>query len=282
MENLKEIIAEWRTIEPQHVAVTDVCIDVALQPRPSACVAFSQVNAEDRRSEDHIRLMTTRLMDSSVEIEPILAIRSDAALILFDGHHRLEACRRARRKLIPARVASIDIRTAVLASKLVNFGGEKLGLHPDQRRDAAWQVMSHLTDRGRAGLPDGVTQRTLAKQFGISLGNVNTMLGRLREGAIEPSQYQSEHCDPGTAWPRWPYARNRRYGAAWTPPTDDQRRKALATKLARTIAEAADKTDVGILREALGQLIAFGWDADAIEDAQLTVTEFGPEEESDY
>lgn len=282
MKNLECLLDEWRETEPQPVAVICLTNNPALQPRAFACVSFSQISAEERRSEDHIRIMVGRMANPSVEVEPVLVLRTGSELVLLDGHHRLEACRRARRATIPARLLSTDMATAVLASKLVNFGGEKMGLHPDQRRDAAWQILSQLTEQGRVELPREITQRAISNQFSISIGNVNAMLRRLRERVIQAGEYQSDHCDPGTGWPRWPYARNRRYGTSWTPPNDDQRRHQVAANLARKIAEAAEKTDTGILREAVSQLMAFGWDACGIEDAQLAAAELLSEEESDY
>lgn len=282
MVELEEVLAEWRNVKPRNVSVALLTTDPAFQPRASSCVSFAQVNAEERRSEDHICVMASRLSNKSVEVEPLLVLRTEAALIVLDGHHRLEAYRKARRETIPARILSTDPGLAVLISKLVNFGGEKMGMHPDQRRDAAWQVLSKATNHGRLPLPAGTTQRTFASQFGISLGNVNAMLARLREHAIEPNRYQSEHCDPGTGWPRWPYARNKQYGRDWSPPPHDQLRLQVVSKLARAIAEAAEKTDVGVLREAIEQLSAFGWDTDAVNEAQLASAEFCMSEESDY
>jgi hypothetical protein len=281
LEKLEALLAEWKTAEPQDVPLTDLRTDPALQPRAIECVGFAQANAEDRRSRDHVVILAHRMASRGVELEPLLVLRTDEGLVVFDGHHRLAAYRAAGRDCAPARIRVAEWQSAVAASKLVNIGGEKLGMHVDQRRDAAWQLLAQLTDKGRHALPPGNSQRGVADLFGIAAGTVNGMVKRLRRRDIEPDSYKSDHRDPGTGWPRWQYARNPRYGDSGQPLRPDQRWQQEVRKLARKLAEAADKHGPGIIRDAVAALREHGMDADEIDDLAHLADEIDPAD-SDY
>lgn len=201
-------------------------------------------------------------------------------LFVVDGHHRLLASRAARREDIQVRVLVVPWAEAVLASKFVNFGGEKMGVHTEQRRDAAWQWLASITCRGKLPMPKGVSQRLVAERFAISVGNVHAMLSRLREGVIDPDQFKDGHVDPGTNWPRWRYARNREYGKEWSPPSEDDRLEREGLKLALKIADAVERFGVEVLRIATRQLHERGGDTGGLEAALEYLD--SPDEEGDY
>ena len=203
METTDELLQRWRTQPASAVELRSLKTDPALQPRSTDCVSLARQGAIEAQSTDHIRCMALQLKASNAEPEPVLVARLPQGLFIVDGHHRLAACKRARRDTIPARVITVERHAAVMVSKVVNYGGEKLRLHSDQRADAAWQTITDMTGRGRRKLPKGISQRDLEARFGVSLGTVNKMLDRLRQQAIDPANYAPDHCDPGTGWPRW-------------------------------------------------------------------------------
>lgn len=202
METPDQLLQQWAAQPAVTVDIRSLRTDPALQPRATACVSFARLGAVEAASADHIRCMAVQLKATAADPEPILIAKLPEGLFVVDGHHRLAACKQAGRTAIPARVLEVERRAAVLASKLVNYGGEKLRLHSDQRADAAWQTITDMTDRGRRKLPKGTSQRSLAARFGVSLGTINRMIERLGQQVIDPTAYDIEHLDPGTGWPR--------------------------------------------------------------------------------
>lgn len=275
-------MADWRAVRPRPVAVDKLRTDPALQPRAMECVGFAQANAEERRSQDHIAVMAARLRDTSAAMEPVLAIRTDAGLYVLDGHHRLEAYRLAKRGTIAARILSADWATAVAASKLVNLGGEKMAMHQSQRADAAWQLLAQVTQHGQRNMPEGTSQRAIAGRFGIALGTVSGMVGRLRERSIDPEAFEPDHRDPGTGWPRWQYARQKNYGAEWSPPSQEEQVTRAAANVARVVAEAHEKYGIDALRRATCAMRDRGMDAAAVREWEEFLGEIDPDDDSDF
>lgn len=280
MKEMEELLATWRKVKPVKVSLKDLKTDDALQPRAIECMKLAQEPAERKRSEDHVNVLASRLMTPGNNLEPILAVQTADGLFVVDGHHRLQASRAARRDDIQVRVLVIPWTEAVLASKFVNFGGEKMGVHTEQRRDAAWQWLASITHQGKLPMPKGVSQRLVAERFAISVGNVNAMLSRLREGVIDPGHYKDGHIDPGTNWPRWRYARNPEYGKEWSPPPEEERLEREGLKLALKIADAVERFGAEVLRIATRQLHERGGDTGGLEAALEYLD--SAEEEGDY
>ena len=264
METPDQLLQQWAAQPAATIDIRLLRTDPALQPRATACVSFARLGAVEAASADHIRCMAVQLKATAADPEPVLVAKLPEGHFIVDGHHRLAACKQAGRTAIPARVLEVERRAAVLASKLVNYGGEKLRLHSDQHADAAWQTITDMTDRGRRKLPKGTSQRSLEARFGVSLGTINRMIERLGHRVIDPSAYDTDHLDPGTGWPRWRHARNLAYGTdRYHLPADDRRRKAAAG-LARKIAEFYDREGRDGLSLAITMLREHG-----IDDASL-------------
>lgn len=207
MENLEALLERWRATEAEHVATKDVKRDPALQPRADDLVPFKDRSRHEETSQAHVDRLRDRLaVRNDCELDPVLAARVGGRLLLVDGHHRHDAYRRAGRHLIPARILDVPMAIAVAASKLVNVGGEQLPLHPEQARDAAWQYLAAVTDRGRLPLPDGDTCRTVAARFGTGRDTVSRMLRRLP--TVDLAEFVPDACCPCTGWPRWKYLKS--------------------------------------------------------------------------
>lgn len=268
METTDQLLQRWAAQPAIPVEVRSLRTDPALQPRAADCVSFARRGAVEAASDDHIRCMTVQLKATAAEPEPVLVARMPDGLFVVDGHHRKAACKRAGRATIPARILDVERHAAVLVSKVVNYGGEKLRLDKDQRADAAWQTITYLTDRGRRKLPKGTSQRNLEARFGVSLGTINKMVTRLSQQAIDPAVYDADHRDPGTGWPRWQHARNVSYGTdRYRLPADERQRKAAAG-IARKIAEFYEREGSDGLSLAVAMLREQGMDTDALGELE--------------
>lgn len=264
METTDELLQRWKTQPANEVELRSLKTDPALQPRATECVSLARQGAIEAQSADHIRCMALQLKASNADPEPVLVAQLPLGLFIVDGHHRLAACKLAGRNTVPARVLEVSRHAAVIASKVVNYGGEKLRLHSDQRADAAWQTISDMTDRGRRKLPKGVSQRSLEIRFGVSLGTINRMLERVSQQAIDPANYARDHCDPGTGWPRWRHARNITYGSDRFHLPAPARLQKAAAGLARKVAEFYAKEGGTGLTLAVSMLREQGMDEEAL------------------
>jgi ParB-like chromosome segregation protein Spo0J len=146
-----------------------------------------------------------------IELEPVLVAEIDGHMLVVDGHHRLDAYRRAQRDTIPARVMAMERAVAVMVSKLVNCAGRALEMHSEQKTDAAWQYLAAVTDRGATDLPGGESLRTVAGRFGIGRSTVQRMVKKLPQ--VNPRDWKGDALDSGTGFPRWRNARDA--GADW-------------------------------------------------------------------
>lgn len=249
----------WATLEAMQttkvrtVALSDVKTHKHLQPRCDRLVPYKDTGRTKLLSEDHCQVLCSALdVSQEVELEPIwLADIPDTpeknvgtGLYVVDGHHRLGAYGKAKRKTIPARILPMDFATAVIVSKPVNCNGCKLVMHREQRLDATWQYLAAVMERGaRPLLPNGESLRTVAGKFGIGHNTVSRMLVELRKVRLE--EYPPVARDPGTDWPRWKFVRTPK--SVWQTPLellpDEARTLRNAESLARSIASLMENSD---------------------------------------
>ncbi|KRE92459.1 hypothetical protein ASG87_00640 [Frateuria sp. Soil773] len=218
-------------------------------------VPFREQTRVEARSAEHVGTMRLALEAAQhVELEPLLVVEIDGRLLVVDGHHRLRAYHLAGRETVPCRVGSMDHHGAVMVSKLVNCAERSLEMHREQRADAAWQYVAHMTRQGTDGLPVGESRRTIAGRFGIGVATVQRMLHKLPN--VNPREYATEAHDPGTGFPRWRYVREA--GAGWqdmeSKMTPEQLMQLEAEKLARKIGALIDKASPEATRRALAML----------------------------
>lgn len=200
--NVDAALQRLQAAEVQHLPLATLKTDDTFQPREARMVPFKDQARVERRSEEHIGTMRLTLEAAcGIELEPVLVADVDGVLYVVDGHHRLKAYRRAQRETIPARVMCMTRAGAVLVSKLVNCAERALEMHPEQKRDAAWQYMAAVTQRGAIGLPEGESLRFIAGRFGIGKDTAQRMLRKLPE--VNPRDWEGDALDSGTGWPRW-------------------------------------------------------------------------------
>lgn len=252
---IEQALQRLQAAEVQHLPLSALTTDDALQPREARMVPFREQTKVERRSEEHIGTMRLALEAAQgIELEPVLVAEVNGVLCVVDGHHRLKAYKRAQRETMPARVCPMDQRHAVLVSKLVNCSDRALEMHPEQRRDAAWQYLAAVTLRGAACLPSGESLRTIAGRFGIGYGTVHRMSCRLPE--VNPEDWSIEALDGGTGFPRWRHVRES--GAGWRDMKEkmdvQQITQHEAEKLARKIGALMDKATPAAVKLAVQML----------------------------
>lgn len=242
------VIEQFRRASSQMIQIEAIRTNEVLQPRVARLVPIRDKARTVEHSEQHVtgfRLFLEAAEQKQLDPVWIAAIDDgesvDAGFYLVDGHHRLSAYKQARRQEIPAQVLPLTWRTAVMVSKLVNCMGRSLPMHSAQCRDAAWQYLAVITQRGASGLPRGESIRTVASRFGVSKTTISKMLTRLPE--VDPSEFNALAIDHGTGWPRWRHVVEQ--GQPWSttlPSSDAEQLERDAEKFARHFVKLMDES----------------------------------------
>jgi len=175
---LKPLLAEWRKIKPEMVEIGSIHTDTAFQPRNDRLPPFKDWGRMKKTSQQHTDTLTRKLEDGR-NLAPVLVARIDGQLFVIDGHHRLDAYRRAKRESIPARIRDSTKKQAVRASLAVNCDFVKLPMHKEQCLDVAWQYIAMLTTQGKRELPQGISRRDIGRIFGVSHDTIANMTKRI-------------------------------------------------------------------------------------------------------
>lgn len=252
MKNLEQTLAEWRASTPKHVSAASIKLSDNFQPRVTNVVPFRSRSRLDAESENHVQRFRARLQSAEApDLDPVLVAEIDGYLWLVDGHHRLKAYRGVGRRSIPACVRQMDQAEAVILSKLVNCDGAKLPMHADQLRDAAWQYLAVVTERGTRPLPPGNSTRSIATRFaGVSHTTIAAMLRRLP--SIKVKDYQAAALDPATRWPRWTHCKSTGVWKDFTalvPLAERQQRS--AKKIVAALWRMRDRAEISVFVAAM-------------------------------
>lgn len=226
--------------DTRRVPVAEIQTHPALQPRALFLVDVRDQARQEKQSDDHVAHMAQLLKaDASAELEPITLAEVDGVLFVVDGHHRLRAYRTAKRGEVPATVRTATLRQAHTAAQVANIEGAKLAMHAKQRRNALWQYLAAVTERGQLPLPSGESQRNLAPRFGVARSSVQAMLAKLPE--VDPARFPTEHLDAITGWPHWRYATNTPRNLMFHQMTPDARLEWQAGKYRNALLKLWDR-----------------------------------------
>lgn len=232
LQKLEALLSAWRTTAPQEVPLGRLKEAEAYQPRNVRLAPYRDRGRLESASEAHIEDLAAKLADGH-DLEPLLVARIGGELFLIDGHHRLRAYRRERRRSVPVRIRESSEAEALLASKAANCDGVKLPMHAEQKREAAWQYLALRTGRGRNGLPEGESLRDIARTFGAGKSTVARMARRLP--TVAAGDFPPEACDPGTDWPQWKHVKGNAPRDAFADAPESAKDAQRATKLAAMI-----------------------------------------------
>lgn len=188
----------------------------------------------------HVRVLASALTGGG-RLDPLCVwqdpSRTDGALVLLDGAHRLGAYWAAKRQGgIPVKVALCDRRTALLIAAAAN-SKDKLPLHYSEKADMAWRLVRQ--DEAR------YSKAEIASATMVSRRTVATMRSRWR-------QMKEEGREPTGSW-----GRDRRDLAAdWTPEgqLEGVAREREIRELSKAVLDAVGRTaryDEHLVAEAL-------------------------------
>lgn len=129
------------------------------------------------RSADHVENLLEAIKSSPQhELDPITVWWSGKCFRVIDGHHRLEAYRRAakqpkhRTEAIPVTVFEGSIERAI-AEAIKGNAKDKLSMTREDKLNAAW----------RMSIDGGISRKDVWKYTGASTGSVSAMRRKLTE-----------------------------------------------------------------------------------------------------
>lgn len=233
----------------------------ALQPRDLALLKQRERVRQEEQSEMHVHDMALLLKaDPKAQLAALHLADVGGELYVVDGHHRLQAYKRAKRDQVPARLKAMTMRQASHASKLANVTHTKLEMRAAQKRNALWHHLAAITHEGANPLPVGVSQRSLQGRFGGSLDTVQRMLKRLPH--VIPDEYPPEHRDGITGWPHWRYVGATARNGLYREMSPESRLQWAADKYKGHLVKLWERTDPRAVMLAHEELKREATDAD--------------------
>jgi len=270
---LETLLAQWRSIESVMVLIDSIQTDAAYQPRIDRLPPYKDQGRVKEASQQHIEVLTNKLSDGR-DLDPLLLARIDGQLFLIDGHHRLDAYRKAKRTTIPACIRDSTKKQATRASLAVNCDFVKRSMHPEQRRDAAWQYIGMLTKRGTRDWPKGISRRDIGRTFGVSHDTIATMARTISR--VNLTDFTPEACHPGTRWPHWKYVKGNAWRDVFNDVPSDIRDQHRVERLAVRYGLDIEKYGIDIFKRAV-ELVA-----QEVKDERLESIKWDEEQGWDY
>ncbi|RST87517.1 hypothetical protein EJC49_04650 [Aquibium carbonis] len=150
-------------------------------------------------SRAHVRVLASALTGSGT-LDPLRVwkdpSRTDGALVLLDGAHRLGAYKAAKwNGDIPVRLALCDRRTALLIAAGAN-SKDKLSLHYSEKADMAWRLVRE--DEARYSKAEIAAATTVSRR---TVANMRSRLRQMKEEGREPTgSWRRDRLDLATDW----------------------------------------------------------------------------------
>lgn len=196
----------WDRLPREEVKLQEIETRPEYQPRDPSVIEGEVARFRQRQSLDEMvdQMVTFLKTSSDNHTDPLWLVELDGKKVLVDGHHRLEAYSRTKRRIVPAKVyrGKNALQVARLSCRLANVRGSRIQLHPHEIREAVWQTLRELSADGQRTWEeiraDGYSYRSLLSQFGgqPSLGTLSSMIGHLRQVRQECLPEMGE-------WPTW-------------------------------------------------------------------------------
>lgn len=114
-------------------------------------------NARGTKLDEYALGQLGRGLAASGDLRPVLVLPCRGGFILIDGHHRLEAYRRAERRDIPVVPFKGTVREAVAEGTKLN-AETKVAMSNTQRQNRAWQLVNADFTIRQTSIASGVAQ----------------------------------------------------------------------------------------------------------------------------
>lgn len=181
----QDLIEPWIDIEAVRLMEKLEPQKAPRPPKPPAQLPLKDIKAfpelfqprDAMMDERHIGDLVKVLQSKSTKGRPgnldaILVVETRRGFAIVDGHHRLEAYRRAGRKFIPITVFSGTVKEAVLKAGTENSMSKRI-MTTKERQDYAWRLTragcfskNAIAEAASVGTSQVAAMRRLAKQLG--------------------------------------------------------------------------------------------------------------------
>ena len=249
--DLRSVFRLWEDVDIKEVPLAMIKTRPDLQPRNPMLISgvIDRMRRIDCLNDTVDNLFHSLKQDANHNAPPVWLVALDTGLYLVDGHHRLKAYRKANRKTIPARILRHEQgnEKAILASRLINTTGSRVGLHPAEIREVAWATISELMNFGKRTWEQvgryGHSIRSICAAFGngISTGSVHSMTRYVPRIAEHPDVDNRK-------WPTWQGAiaiLRPSSSEAHSPEEAERRRAQSFERLKQRYISVGQKVDAG-------------------------------------
>ena len=179
-QRLTELQHQSKVGPHQEVALTDIHQLPMYQTRnPSAENAVSMKAIQDKETAMMEEMIADLKAEERHTVDPVTLCNVEGRLVVVDGHHRIDACRRASRELIPARILEATEAEALLLATTLNNHSTVVPQGQEERAEKAWKAMLHHYDGER--WDEGWSARRFAKFIGVGSKTMDRMVKARQE-----------------------------------------------------------------------------------------------------
>ncbi len=168
-------------------------------------------------SDEHIRTLVRVLKSTGEPFEPLLIFPIGKRFVVIDGHHRLDAYRKARwKKPIPVKVFGGSLEEARFAALEGNIR-DKLPLSKPEKMEAAWTLVN-----------DNKLSKAQIVKLGLASDGAIALMRKVRKKLI----------NEGTEANRLSWAEARRFGAQFDLSDSEDWKERKAQKIVDALLKA--------------------------------------------
>lgn len=237
LEALRRIERQTEQVEaePRHLAQQDL-IEL------TQVFQIRDAKVDERHVSDLVKVLSIH-----GTIDPITVWRCGNAVIVIDGHHRLEAYRRSNRKAaVPVTFFKGTVDDAIRLAETAN-GKLNLQVTYHERANYAWKLVVHADELGK------LTKAQLTGRTTISKGTIDTMRKVARELGARARQIRSWY----EAQQEWKLGQggddDRDYNSSWQEAEAMKLVDRLGAECGKTLAKRPEIT-AKAFRHILGRM----------------------------
>lgn len=198
LEALRRVSLRASLIEPDRTTLAQHAITELIQ-----VFQIRDANVDERHVSDLMKVLSIK-----GTINPVQVWRCGDAIILIDGHHRLEAYRRWNRMAeVPVTFFKGSVDDAIRFAEEVN-GNHNLQVTYEERANYAWKLVVHAEELGKLSKAQLIARTTISK------GTIDTMRKVARElgsKSREVPRWSQAHRE----WKHGQGHEDREYDSSW-------------------------------------------------------------------
>ncbi|CCE94917.1 hypothetical protein SFHH103_00417 [Sinorhizobium fredii HH103] len=229
-----EKTTEQVEVEPTHLAQQDL-------KQLTQVFQIREAKVNERHVSDLMKVLSIH-----GTIDPVDVWRCGGAVIVVDGHHRLEAFRRWNRVApVPVKFLKGTVDDAIRFAETAN-GKHKLQVTYEEKSNYAWKLVVHAEELGKLSKAQLIARTTISK------GTIDTMRKAARELGARAMQIRSWY-EAQQEWKHGQGEDDREYNSSWQEAEAMKMVDRLGDEFGKTLAKRPEIT-AKAFRHILGRM----------------------------